>query len=33
MAAFAEDGANIMIENGWLEEPPMAVDRDELINN
>lgn len=33
IAAFAEDGANIMIENGWLEEPPMAVDRDELINN
>ncbi|MGJ9385556.1 DUF3231 family protein [Salipaludibacillus sp. CF4.18] len=27
---FAEDGANIMIENKWLEQPPMASDRDEL---
>ncbi|HEY0826613.1 MAG TPA: DUF3231 family protein [Bacilli bacterium] len=27
---FTEDGANIMIENGWLEEPPHAVDRDKL---
>ncbi|MDR7236604.1 DUF3231 family protein [Neobacillus drentensis] len=24
---FAEDGANLMIENGWLEEPPKASDR------
>nr|WP_304217043.1 DUF3231 family protein [Fredinandcohnia onubensis] len=28
---YAEDGANIMIKNGWLEQPPMATDRDELI--
>jgi hypothetical protein len=27
---YAEDGANIMIKNGWLEEPPRALDRDEL---
>lgn len=27
---YAEDGANIMINNGWLEQPPMALDRDEL---
>lgn len=27
---FAEDGANLMIKNRWLEEPPMAPDRDEL---
>ncbi|WP_462409845.1 DUF3231 family protein [Neobacillus sp. Marseille-QA0830] len=27
---FVEDGANIMIENGWMEEPPHAVDRDHL---
>lgn len=27
---YAEDGANIMIKNGWLEEPPKALDRDEL---
>jgi hypothetical protein len=29
---FSEDGANIMIENGWLEEPPRADDRQELAN-
>ncbi|GAA3332464.1 hypothetical protein GCM10020331_092700 [Ectobacillus funiculus] len=27
---FAEDGANIMISEGWLEQPPMAVDRKKL---
>lgn len=31
IAKYAEDGANIMIKNGWLEQPPMAADRDELI--
>lgn len=28
---FSEDGANIMIRNGWMEQPPIASDRDELI--
>ncbi|WP_010532080.1 DUF3231 family protein [Lentibacillus jeotgali] len=27
---FAETGAKIMIKNGWMEEPPRALDRDEL---
>jgi hypothetical protein len=27
LVRFAEDGANLMIENGWLEEPPKATDR------
>lgn len=27
---YSEDGANIMINNGWMEEPPKAADRDEL---
>ncbi len=27
---YAEDGANIMINNGWMEQPPQADDRDEL---
>jgi len=27
---YSEDGTNIMIENGWLEEPPRMVDREEL---
>ncbi|WP_462413724.1 hypothetical protein [Neobacillus sp. Marseille-QA0830] len=29
---YAEDGANIMIKHGWLEEPPQADDREELMN-
>lgn len=29
---FTEDGINIMIQNGWLEEPPRTVDRRELVN-
>lgn len=29
---YAEDGANIMIDNGWLEQPPQAPDRDQLAN-
>jgi hypothetical protein len=31
IAHYAEDGANILIKNGWLEEPPMTDDRDKLI--
>jgi hypothetical protein len=27
---IAEDGANIMINNGWMEQPPQAEDRDAL---
>lgn len=30
IAKYSEDGANIMIKNGWMEEPPKAADRDEL---
>jgi hypothetical protein len=30
IAKYAGDGANILIENGWMEEPPRAVDRGEL---
>ncbi len=29
---FAEDGANLMIKNGWLEQPPTASDRDSHAN-
>ncbi|MGG1516518.1 DUF3231 family protein [Paenibacillus oryzisoli] len=28
---FVEDGANIMIEHDWLEQPPQAADRDALV--
>lgn len=31
IALFAEDGANIMIKHGWLEEPPQSDDREHLI--
>lgn len=27
---YAEDGANILIDNGWLEQPPTFDDRDKL---
>lgn len=30
IAAYAEDGANIMIDNAWMEQPPMAADRKDL---
>ncbi|HWP95454.1 MAG TPA: DUF3231 family protein [Syntrophomonadaceae bacterium] len=29
---YAEDATNILIENGWFEEPPRTVDRRELVN-
>ncbi|WP_227938401.1 DUF3231 family protein [Alkalihalobacillus deserti] len=32
VALYAEDGANIMIENGWMEQIPQAPDRDQLAN-
>lgn len=30
IAKYSKDGANIMIDNGWMEQPPIAADRDEL---
>ncbi len=30
---YAEDGANIMIDNGWMEHPPKSADRDKLARN
>lgn len=30
IATYAADGAKLLIENGWLEEPPQATDRQEL---
>ncbi len=29
-SAYAEDGVNLSIEMGWLEQPPLALDRKEL---
>jgi hypothetical protein len=30
VSLYVEDGANIMIEHGWMEQPPEAIDRDKL---
>lgn len=30
---YVEDGANIMIDHGWMEQPPKATDRKDLANN
>ena len=30
IALYAEDGANIMIDHGWLEKPPQIPDRNQL---
>jgi hypothetical protein len=30
VALFTEDAANLMIENGWMEQPPQAANRDQL---
>ncbi|MCM3602790.1 DUF3231 family protein [Robertmurraya korlensis] len=30
---YIEDAANIMIENGWMEQPPKVMDHDKLANN
>jgi hypothetical protein len=32
IALYAEDGANILIKHGWMEEPPLTDDRNSLIN-
>lgn len=29
---YVNDGANIMINNEWLEQPPQSIDRDRLAN-
>lgn len=33
VALYSEDGANLMIENEWMEEPPRMVERDELVKS
>jgi hypothetical protein len=30
---YAEDGANMMIDNAWMEQPPTAPDREALISS
>ncbi|MCM3654404.1 DUF3231 family protein [Metabacillus litoralis] len=33
ISLYAEDGANIMIKHGWMEEPPQADDREDLAKD
>nr|WP_256360183.1 DUF3231 family protein [Mesobacillus boroniphilus] len=30
---YSEDGINIMVANEWLEQPPLSVDRQNLLKN
>lgn len=30
---YSEDGANLMIKHGWLEQPPQSVDRKEIAKS
>ncbi|MDG5786040.1 DUF3231 family protein [Evansella sp. AB-P1] len=32
VSSYALDGAKLLIKNGWMEQPPMAADRDNLAN-
>jgi hypothetical protein len=32
ITSFVEDAAKILIENGWMEQPPFAVDRDKIAS-
>lgn len=32
IAEYAEDGAKILIQNGWMEQPPLATDREKLAD-
>jgi hypothetical protein len=32
VAAYAEEGAKILIDHGWLEKPPQSIDRESLRN-
>lgn len=33
IAKYIEDGANLMIKNGWMEKPPQAPDRNQIAKN
>lgn len=30
ISLYVEDGANLLIDHGWMEQPPQAIDRDDL---
>jgi hypothetical protein len=33
VSLYVEDGANIMIDHGWMEQPPIAINREKLSSN
>ena len=33
MGLYAEDGAELLIKNGWFEQPPLADDKEDLANH
>jgi hypothetical protein len=33
VGAYAEDGNNLLIDMGWLEQPPLALDRKQQIKH
>lgn len=33
VSSYAKDGTDLMIKNGWMEQPPTAPDRESLKNN
>lgn len=33
IAVLAEDGMNLLIDNGWMEQPPLATDHEGLARN
>lgn len=33
VGVYVEDGANIMIDNAWMEQPPAAVNRENIAKN
>lgn len=33
IAQYAKDGADIMIQNGWLEQPPGTANKEQLVKN
>ncbi|GAA3321590.1 hypothetical protein GCM10020331_038060 [Ectobacillus funiculus] len=32
ISGFVKDAAELMIENGWMEQPPAAADREKLAS-
>jgi hypothetical protein len=33
IVVLSEDGMNLLIENEWMEQPPLATDHEDLAKN